>query len=147
MFCLCWNDYSFLGIKKAKKSSPGSATITSCCQSLTPCHQDIPDIKPLYTPVATYQIRWFKDFSGFWYEIIQRCKSGNLFYCINIGWVPRKTFEHLISDLVFKQHPQDLANVNACKDICDPYNDMIQLTWIRECLRMKNDHVNRICRR
>ena len=52
---------------------------------------------------------------------IQSSKHPCLFHCINICQVPRRWFEHAACGLVFKQLPLDPANVNAWKNMGDPY--------------------------
>ena len=45
-----------------------------------------------------------------------------MFHCINTCRVPRMMLNTRPIGLVFKQHPRDPANVNAWKNMCDPYN-------------------------
>ena len=64
--------------------------------------------------------RLWQDFS--WNHI--KCKNNDqtyLFQCINICRVPRKKFNIRPSSLMFKQLPRDPANVNAWKNMFEPY--------------------------
>ena len=48
------------------------------------------------------------------------------FQCIIIRQVPWEMLKTAASDLSFQHLPQDLANVNACRPMFDPYNKYLQ---------------------
>ena len=45
-----------------------------------------------------------------------------VFQCINIRKIPWEVLKTAAFGLVFQHLPRDLANVNACKTMFDPYN-------------------------
>ena len=47
-----------------------------------------------------------------------------VFQCINIRQVPKEVLKTLASGLGFQHLPRDLANVNAWKNMFDPYSKM-----------------------
>ena len=53
-----------------------------------------------------------------------------LFHCNNTCRVPRMMLNTRPIGLVFKQHPRDPANVNAWKNMCDPYS--MYIVWFRQ---------------
>ena len=78
---------------------------------------------------SKYKMQFFNDFLAFsgailnWNQV--KCQNGDhtcLFHCMNVCQVPRKVFEHSACGLMFKQFPQDPANVDAytlnCFAIC-----------------------------
>ena len=69
-----------------------------------------------------------------------------VFKCINICQVPREMLETAASGLGFQHLPRDLANVNACKTMFDPY---IQLQILYPTIKKKqhkmNDYTTYIC--
>ena len=67
------------------------------------------------------------------------CKNNDhtcLFHCINTCRVPRMMLNTGPISLVFKQHPRDPTNVNALKNMCDPYNHAYN--WIAAGKQDKN---------
>ena len=51
-----------------------------------------------------------------------------VFQCINIRQVPWEVLKIAASGLGFQQLPRDLANVNACKTMFDPYIDVFLIS-------------------
>ena len=75
---------------------------------------------------------------SFFRGIIPKYKNRDhtcLFHCINICRVPQKMFEHLACSSMFKQLPQDLANVNAWKNVWSLYLSL-KLTLKRKISNM-----------
>ena len=52
---------------------------------------------------------------------MQKQRSNIVFQCINVCQVPRELLKTSAFGLGFQQLPQDLANVNAWKNMFDPY--------------------------
>ena len=59
--------------------------------------------------------------SALWLNLCNNSDQTLFFQCINVCQVPRELLETSAFGLGFQHLPRDLANVNACKNIFDPY--------------------------
>ena len=108
------------------------------------------DVHTAFKATTSWYFRWLRQkFS---------CKNNEnicMFHCINICRVPRKKFEHSAfrpCGNVFQQLPRDPANVNAWKNMYDPYsvatfsNELWNNATLRRYATTQCAHSNRTSR-
>ena len=69
----------------------------------------------------------------------------NVFQCINIRQVPREVLKTEASGIGFQHLPRDLANVNAWKNMFDPYIKNPNVTMVDFILLVGTGHKMQLC--